>query len=111
MGILVQKQYLTGPDNDFFISDDINHLSLAHVDHFHIGVPVGWKMHKAGVLAHSDELSPLQHLAAVNGKLLARNITLPFHLCPSFQNLLFFLGDLFHLIQQLLLHMYSPNLC
>ena len=71
---------------------------------------MGWKMHKTGMFAHSDELPLFQHLAAVNGKLLTHNIAFSFNLCSTFQDLLFFLGDFFHLIQQLLLHMYSPNL-
>lgn len=74
MGKLIQKKQFPFSHNNLFAIYNIRKSSLAYVEYFHIIMAVKGKMNKPGMGADCDQLSFLQHLIAVNGKIASRRV-------------------------------------
>ena len=71
MGELIQKKKFPFSHNYLFSIYNIGKGSLTDIKNLHIIMPMERKMNKSCVGTHRDQLSLLQHLAAVNSKILS----------------------------------------
>ncbi len=79
--------------------------AAAHVNNLNIVVLVRRKMHETGVGADIDELSCIQHPAAVHHKFLPGGVKALLHLPLSRKDLRFLWGNDFQFIKKLLVHL------
>ena len=104
MGKLIQKKQFPFSHNNLFAIYNIRKSSLAYVEYFHIIMAVKGKMNKPGMGADCDQLSFLQHLIAVNGKIASRRVKIPVHFCVSVQDPSLFFCNFTKLLQEFSLH-------
>ena len=91
--VLIEEQQVTLLKNHPVSIHNMRGSPLAHIDHFHIIMPVFWEIYKTGVRSDLDQLPLFQKLLTVHDQFLLLRIKVLVDSLSSVQYHLFFFRD------------------
>ena len=102
---LVEKEQVPGLEHHLLGAvDDVGGGAAAHIDQFHIVVPVARKMNEPGVGAYLDQFALFQQAGAVHHELVAGGVQAALDGAVPCQDGAFLIGDLAQPGQKSLVH-------